>query len=56
MMTAKAKRILRNITVKNEMDYLKALRKYYEENFENGKSDETFLLWIETCLHEFENV
>ena len=31
---------------------LKALREFYRRNFRNGRSDESFLMWIETELEK----
>jgi hypothetical protein len=38
------------ITEDNEDIYIGAVREYYRNNFKNGVSDESFLLWIEGKL------
>jgi hypothetical protein len=41
------------ITEDNELNVFGALRKYYEKEFKNGKSDEAFLVWIENMLDRY---
>lgn len=48
--TQKARWIARNIKLENEADYVAALWVYYCENFQNGGSAESFLLWLEGLL------
>jgi len=48
----KVRRISKRITEFNELEYLFALRHYYELNFENGASDQSFLVWIETLIKD----
>lgn len=37
---------------KNERRLINALRNYYYDNFKNGASDESFLVWLEGRLQE----
>ena len=48
--TKKAREMALEITPDNEDDYVGALREYYSEEFRNGDSDESFLLWIQQKL------
>lgn len=36
----------------DEFAMVKTVREYYRENFNNGESDESFVLWIENVLEE----
>ena len=40
-------RSLQTITEENERERITQLREYYRDNFRNGESNESFLLWIE---------
>lgn len=44
----------KNITEVTENVFIMALRCYYQQNFRNGDSDESFLLWLEGKLSELK--
>ena len=41
-----------NLEANENLNAFKKLRNYYRNNFANGKSDASFILWIETMLTE----
>jgi len=47
------KEIKNQINYKNDVKFIKALFKYYQENYQS-KSAECFLLWIECIIFKVE--
>lgn len=46
----------RGVMDRNEQRLINALRNYYADQFKNGPSDESFLIWLEGRLTEMREI